>query len=149
MEAEFSGGAITSNEGYFAACGGGPALGSDALGIQSTWGMHGVRPVAEHRLQDLLRQRVYALALGHEDLNDHGELRHDPALQTATSRIEGALASPSTLCRLGAACGSGDGGGGTPGVVRVIREGACDAATFLRRRLPDEFVFRFDSIRQL
>ena len=32
---------------------------------------------------DLLRQRVYALALGHEDLNDHGELRHDPALQTA------------------------------------------------------------------
>ena len=51
--------------------------------------MHGVRPVgAEHRLQDLLRQRVYALALGHEDLNDHGELRHDPALQTATSRIE-------------------------------------------------------------
>ena len=53
----------------------------------------------EHRLQDLLRQRVYALALGHEDLNDHGELRYDPALQTATSRME-TLASPSTLCRL-------------------------------------------------
>ena len=50
--------------------------------------MHGVRPVGEHRLQDLLRQRVYALALGHEDLNDHGELRHDPALQMVASRME-------------------------------------------------------------
>ena len=46
-----------------------------------------------------MKQRVYALALGHEDLNDHGELRHDLALQTATSRVE-TLASPSTLCRL-------------------------------------------------
>ena len=60
--------------------------------------MHGVRPLGEHRLEDLLSQRVYALALGHEDLNDHEELRHDPVLQTATSRME-TLASPSTLCR--------------------------------------------------
>ncbi len=75
--------------------------------------MHGVRPVAEHRLQDLLRQRVYALALGHEDLNDHGELRHDPALQTATSRIENPLARSVDVVLPGAACGSGDGGGGT------------------------------------
>ena len=52
-----------------------------------------------HRLGDLLRQRVYALALGYEDLNDHGELCHDLALQTAANRTE-ALASPSTLCRL-------------------------------------------------
>ena len=35
----------------------------------------------------------------HEDLNDHGELRHDPALQTAAFRME-TLASPSTVCRL-------------------------------------------------
>ncbi len=65
--------------------------------------MHVVRPVGEHRLQDLLRQRVYALALGHEDLNDHGELRHDPALQMVASRME-TLASPSTLVSPGAAC---------------------------------------------
>ena len=52
-----------------------------------------------HRLSSLLSQRIYALALGHEDLNDHGELRHDPALRTAAGRIE-SLASPSTLCRL-------------------------------------------------
>ena len=49
----------------------------------------------------LLSQRIYALALalGHEDRNDHGELRHDLALQTATNRVA-ALASSSPLCRL-------------------------------------------------
>ena len=52
-----------------------------------------------HRLGDLLRQRVYALALGYEGLNDHGELRHDLALQMAAGRLE-ALASPSTLYRM-------------------------------------------------
>ena len=51
----------------------------------------------EHSLLELLRQRVYVLALGYEDLNDHQELRNDLALQTATSRAE-TLASPSTLC---------------------------------------------------
>jgi hypothetical protein len=29
-------------------------------------------------LEDLIKQWVYALALGYEDLNDHGRLRHDP-----------------------------------------------------------------------
>ena len=53
----------------------------------------------DHSLADLLRRRIYALALGYEDLNDHGELRHDPALQTASGRME-SLASPSTLCQL-------------------------------------------------
>ncbi len=49
--------------------------------------------------EDFLRQRIYGLSLGYEDLNDHGELRHDPALQTAARRLD-TLASPSTLCRL-------------------------------------------------
>ncbi len=51
-----------------------------------------------HSVENMLRQRVYALALGYEDLNDHDELRHDPALQTAAGRdVE--MASASTLCR--------------------------------------------------
>jgi hypothetical protein len=51
-----------------------------------------------HSLHNLLRQRIYALALGYEDLNDHETLRHDPALQTAVGRdVE--MASASTLCR--------------------------------------------------
>jgi hypothetical protein len=51
-----------------------------------------------HSVENFLRQRVYALALGYEDLNDHDELRHDPALQTAAGRDED-MASSSTLCR--------------------------------------------------
>ena len=51
-----------------------------------------------HSIESMLRQRVYALALGHEDLNDHDALRHDPALQTAVGR-DVDMASASTLCR--------------------------------------------------
>jgi hypothetical protein len=52
-----------------------------------------------HSLVSLIRQRVYGLALGYEDLNDHNELRHDVAFQTSVSRDE-PLGSSSTLCRL-------------------------------------------------
>ena len=52
----------------------------------------------EHDLVSLVRQRVYGLALGYEDLNDHETLRHDLALQTAAER-DAELASASTLCR--------------------------------------------------
>ena len=34
----------------------------------------------EHSVRQLLRQRVYGLALGYEDLNDHDQLRADPLL---------------------------------------------------------------------
>lgn len=56
------------------------------------------RSRCEHSLLSLLRQRVYGLALGYEDLNDHEHLRTDPALQTAVER-DTVLAGASTLCR--------------------------------------------------
>ena len=34
----------------------------------------------EHTVKELISQRVYGLALGYEDLNDHDELRRDPLL---------------------------------------------------------------------
>lgn len=52
-----------------------------------------------HRQIDLLRQRIYGIALGYEDLNDHDTLRNDPAWQSAVER-GGELASSPTLCRL-------------------------------------------------
>ena len=52
----------------------------------------------DHDGLSLLRQRVYALALGYEDLNDHQALRLDLAIQTALGRTA-VLASSSTLCR--------------------------------------------------
>jgi hypothetical protein len=67
----------------------------------------------EHTLKELVAQRVYALALGYEDLNDHDQLRHDPLLAvlaekadpTGASRVRErdqgkALAGKSTLKRL-------------------------------------------------
>jgi hypothetical protein len=51
-----------------------------------------------HSQLSLLRRRIYAICQGHEDLNDHDELRADPALQTAAERDD-EPASASTLCR--------------------------------------------------
>lgn len=36
--------------------------------------------VIEHIVEELIAQRIYGLALGYEDLNDHDELRNDPLL---------------------------------------------------------------------
>ncbi|KKL45164.1 hypothetical protein LCGC14_2358420, partial [marine sediment metagenome] len=36
--------------------------------------------LTEHTVKELVAQRIYALALGYEDLNDHDELRNDPLL---------------------------------------------------------------------
>ncbi|EWH03931.1 hypothetical protein Q427_00720 [Halomonas sp. BC04] len=52
----------------------------------------------QHRAETMLRQRVFGLALGYEDLNDHHALRRDIALQTAVD-TDSVLASQSTLCR--------------------------------------------------
>ncbi len=56
----------------------------------------------EHSLGEMLAQRIYGLALGYEDLNDHEELRHDPllALLSGKRKIEEPLAGKSTLNRL-------------------------------------------------
>lgn len=53
----------------------------------------------EHAQLTMLRQRIYGLALGYEDLNDHDSLRDDLAMQTAVESDK-ALASSPTLCRL-------------------------------------------------
>ncbi|MBI2748783.1 MAG: IS1380 family transposase [Burkholderiales bacterium] len=53
----------------------------------------------KHTVVDMLRQRVYGLALGWEDLNDHGSLRQDVAMQTAVG-VDADIASAPTLCRL-------------------------------------------------
>jgi Transposase DDE domain group 1 len=52
-----------------------------------------------HSVRDMLRQRVYGLVQGWEDLNDHAQLRADVAYQTAVGRDD-ELASAPTLCRL-------------------------------------------------
>ena len=41
---------------------------------------HRNKQLIEHSVEALLRQRIGALSLGYEDLNDHDNLRYDPAL---------------------------------------------------------------------
>jgi len=60
-------------------------------------------PIVIHDQKAMLAQRIIAIALGYEDLNDHQTLRSDPALQLTAGKIpdrEMPLASPPTLCRL-------------------------------------------------
>jgi len=42
--------------------------------------------LTEHSVEELLRQRIFGLALGYEDLNDHDRLRHDPLLATLVGK---------------------------------------------------------------
>jgi hypothetical protein len=53
----------------------------------------------DHTILQLIRQRVYGICQGYEDLNDHDTLRRDIAFQTAVGKDE-ELASSSTLCRI-------------------------------------------------
>ena len=67
----------------------------------------------EHSVRELVSQRVYGLALGYEDLNDHDDLRHDPLMAILVGKEDPtgqdrdrdrdkgkALAGKSTLNRL-------------------------------------------------
>lgn len=44
------------------------------------------RRYADHTVSELLAQRLYGLALGYEDLNDHDRLRLDPLLAVACNK---------------------------------------------------------------
>ncbi len=97
VEAAFAGGDITSN--------GGAVLLREADRRLGLTGKAATAPAdprrrasCRHTPVSMVRQRVCALALGYEDLNDHDELRSDPALQTAVG-ADAPLAGASTLCR--------------------------------------------------
>lgn len=55
-----------------------------------------------HQLSEMLSQRIYGLALGYEDLNDHEQLRMDPLLAVLSGKrnLDEELAGKSTLNRL-------------------------------------------------
>jgi Transposase DDE domain group 1 len=56
----------------------------------------------EHSVLEMVSQRVYGLALGYEDVNDHEQLRKDPLFGVLTGReeLDKPLAGKSTLNRL-------------------------------------------------
>ena len=98
VEASFSGGAVTSEGGSLLLRSVDKKLGLlRKLSRVLPDGRQGGK--VAHELVSLLRQRVYGIALGYEDLNDHAWLRRDPGFQTAVNR-DSELASSATLCRL-------------------------------------------------
>jgi hypothetical protein len=98
IEANFAGGQVSSDGGLM-------LLRQVDRWLGFTKQLDGILPdgrnplLIQHSQESLLRQRIYGLALGYEDLNDHDSLRHDLLWQTATDRSE-ELGSCSTLCRL-------------------------------------------------
>jgi Transposase DDE domain group 1 len=102
LEADFSGGSLTSDAGALLL-----REAERRLGLISA--LDRVIPdprnqeLITHTQYSLLSQRIFGIALGYEDLNDHTTLRHDPLWQVlaeAEADPEKPLASAPTLCRL-------------------------------------------------
>lgn len=95
----FDGGAITSNGGVvlLAAADRSIGLGQRLAGCFTDLR---VADAIRHSVAGLLRQRIFAIALGHEDLIDHDALRDDPALAAVLDKPGGRLAGKSTLNRM-------------------------------------------------
>ena len=101
VEAAFSAGQVSSD-------GGAPLLREvdrriNLLGRLAGCFSDGRRPLlVKHQLTEMLSQRIYGLALGYEDLNDHEQLRRDPLLGLLSGKreLDDPLAGKSTLNRL-------------------------------------------------
>jgi hypothetical protein len=103
--AAFDGGAITSDAGAL-------LLGAAdrAIGLMARFAacFDDVRrqDLIEHEVVTLVGQRVFGIALGYEDLNDHDELRHDRIMAVLAGKLEARreecapVAGKSTLNRL-------------------------------------------------
>lgn len=95
----FDGGAITSNGGVVLLAAADRAIGLSGRLAQCFTDLRFAEAV-RHSVPDLLRQRIFGLALGHEDLIDHDALRDDPALAAVLDKPGGRLAGKSTLNRM-------------------------------------------------
>lgn len=104
---DFNGGAITSDAGVLLL-----RATDNAIGLVDRFAAcfrdSRNQDLIEHDLRTLVGQRVFGLALGYEDLNDHDQLRRDPVLGAALNKLTprrqrkrcAALAGKSTLNRL-------------------------------------------------
>ena len=87
VEASFDGGMITSDAG-------GLLLGATdrAIGLIERFAQcftdYRDPELIEHEVRTLVGHRVFGLALGYEDLNDHDHLRHDRLLAVLLGKLE-------------------------------------------------------------
>jgi hypothetical protein len=103
--AAFDGGAVTSDAGGLLLGATDRAIG--LVGRLAACFRDKRKPeLIEHEVATLVGQRVFAIALGYEDLNDHDELRHDPIMAILAGKLEARredcapVAGKSTLNRL-------------------------------------------------
>jgi hypothetical protein len=105
VDAAFDAGLVTSDAG-------GLLLGATdrAIGLVDRFAGcfrdHRRQELIEHTVSTLVGQRVFGIALGYEDLNDHDELRHDPVMAVLAGKLSARragcapMAGKSTLNRL-------------------------------------------------
>lgn len=95
---------------------------------------------AAHRVRHTrlaqLTQRVFAIALGYEDLNDHERLRDDLALRTALGQAHAGSSAP-TLCRFENAM--------ERPVAVALHEVLIENFIGRRREAPSELILDFDA----
>src|SRR5579863_7242683 len=105
VEAAFDAGLVTSEAGALLL--GATDRAIDLVGRFADCFRDHRRPeLIEHTVGTLIGQRVFGIALGYEDLNDHDELRHDPLMAVLAGKLEAwrsncaPAAGKSTLNRL-------------------------------------------------
>ena len=103
--AGFDGGSITSDGGALLLGAAERAIG--LVGRFAECFIDRRRPeLVEHLVPTLIGQRIFGIALGYEDLNDHDELRHDPVMAVLAGKLRAGrtdcapVAGKSTLNRL-------------------------------------------------
>src|ERR1700752_2851289 len=109
VEAAFDAGLVTSDAGALLL--GATDRAIDLVGRFADCFRDHRRPdLIEHEVVTLVGQRVFGIALGYEDLNDHDELRHDPLMAVLAGKLEARrqgcapVAGKSTLNRLELSC---------------------------------------------
>jgi Transposase DDE domain group 1 len=105
VEAAFDAGLVTSDAGALLL--GATDRAIDLVGrFADCFRDHRRQDLIEHAVGTLIGQRVFGIALGYEDLNDHDELRHDPIMAVLAGKLEARredcapVAGKSTLNRL-------------------------------------------------
>ena len=105
VEAAFDAGLVTSDAGALLL--GATDRAIDLVGrFADCFRDHRRQDLIEHTVGTLIGQRVFGIALGYEDLNDHDELRHDPLLAVLSGKLAARrqdcapVAGKSTLNRL-------------------------------------------------
>jgi len=105
VEAAFDGGLVTSDAGALLLKATDRAIGLIER-LAGCFHDERRRELIEHEVATLVGQRVFGIALGYEDLNDHDELRHDPLMAVLASKLTpkreecAPVAGKSTLNRL-------------------------------------------------